>query len=184
MISDFASTNFACGWQVPAYQYVIQGDYYKAASFYEQAIEVEPDVKSHYWYLGLIMLLQGKEVEAQTTWAVVMMEGEPEQVDILCDELTNVLEAEAKRRLKQVDNSTAYLLRQHIREIQPTNINNLLLLTEIAIKLEIISGEDLADWGIIELLNSQKLEAVDINLFPRRSRTSDKACTNMLSNKS
>ncbi len=38
---------------------------------YEQAIAEEPDIKSHYWYLGLILLLQGKEVEAQTTWALV-----------------------------------------------------------------------------------------------------------------
>ena len=153
MISDFAPTNLTSNWQVKAYECIVQGDYYKAASLYEQAIEVEPDVKSHYWYLGLVMLLQGKEVEAQTTWALVMMEGEPEQGEFWCNELTKVLEAEAQRRLEEVDNSTAYLLRQHIREIQPANVNNLLFLTEIAIKLENFSGEDLADWGIIELLN-------------------------------
>ena len=165
MISDFALTNSASTWQVQAYECVVQGDYYKAASLYEQVIEVEPDVKSHYWYLGLILLLQGKEVEAQTTWALVMMEGEPEQVEIWCDELTKVLEVEAQRRLAQVDNSTAYLLRQHIREIQPADINNLLCLIEIAIELETFTGEDLACWGIIELLNSQELEAIDIDLL-------------------
>lgn len=167
MISDFALTNSASSWQVQAYQCVVQGNYYKAASLYEQVIEVEPDIKSHYWYLGLILLLQGKEIEAQTTWALVMMEGEPEQVELWCDELTKVLEAEAQRRLAQADNFTTYLLRQHIREIQPANIDNLLRLIEIAIKLERLTGEDLADWGIIELLNSQQLEAetIDINLL-------------------
>ncbi|MGD1911337.1 MAG: O-linked N-acetylglucosamine transferase, SPINDLY family protein [Rivularia sp. (in: cyanobacteria)] len=165
MISDFALTNSASSWQQQASQCVIQGDYYKAANFYEQAIEVEPDVKSHYWYLGLILLLQGKEVEAQTTWALVMMEGSPEQVELWCDELIKVLEAEAQRRVAQEDNSIAYLLRQHIREIQPGEINNLLCLIQIAIKLETFTGDDLADWEVIELLNSQKLEAVDINLL-------------------
>lgn len=165
MISDFASTNFASGWQVQAYQYVIQSDYYKAANLYEQAIEIQPDVKSHYWYLGLIMLLQGKEVEAQTTWALAMMEGEPEQVEFWCDELTKVLETEAQRRSQEIDHSTAYLLRQHIREIQPANINNLLFLINIAIKLERFTEDDLADWEIIELLNLPKLEAIDINLL-------------------
>ncbi len=166
MISDFALTNSASSWQIQAYECVLQGDYYKAASFYEQAIEVEPEIKSHYWYLGLIFLLQGKEVEAQTTWALVMMEGEPEQVELWCDELTKVLEAEAQRRVRQEDNySTTYLLRQHIREIQPANINNLLYLIDIAIKLETFTEDDLADWEVIELLNSQKLEAVDINLL-------------------
>ncbi|MGB6296441.1 MAG: O-linked N-acetylglucosamine transferase, SPINDLY family protein [Rivularia sp. (in: cyanobacteria)] len=165
MISDSALTNFGSSWQVQAYQCIVQGDYYKAASLYEQAIEVEPDVKSHYWYLGLILLLQGKEVEAQTTWALVIMEGEPEQVEVWCNELRKVLEAEAQRRAKQVDYSTAYLLRQHIREIQPADINNLLHLIDVAIKLETFTGDDLAHWEIIELLNSQKLEAVDINLL-------------------
>jgi predicted O-linked N-acetylglucosamine transferase (SPINDLY family) len=165
MISNFALTNSANSWQVQAYECVIEGDYYKATSLYEQAIELEPNVKSHYWHLGLILLLQGKEVEAQTTWALVMMEGEPEQVEVWCDELTKVLEAEAQRRTEQEDNSTGYLLRQHIREIQPAEINNLLCLITIAIKLETFTGEDLADWGIIELLNLQKLEAIDINLL-------------------
>ena len=167
MISDSTLINSAKNWQQQAHQCVVQGDYYKAANLYEQVIEVEPDIKSHYWYLGLILLLQGKEVEAQTTWALVMMEGEPEQVELWCDELIKVLEAEAQRRSTQLDNSTAYLLRQHIREIQPENIENLLRLIEITIKLETFTGDDLADWGIIELLTSQQLEveAIDINLL-------------------
>jgi predicted O-linked N-acetylglucosamine transferase (SPINDLY family) len=167
MISDSTLINSAKNWQAQAYECIVQGDYYKAAIFYEQAIEVEPNIKCHYWYLGLILLLQGKEVEAQTTWALVMMEGEPEQIELWCDELTKVLEAEAQRRSAQLDNSTAYLLRQHIREIQPANIDNLFHLIEIAINLETFTGEDLADWGIIELLNSQELEveAIDINLL-------------------
>ncbi|BAZ41959.1 TPR repeat-containing protein [Calothrix sp. NIES-4101] len=167
MISDSTLINSTNNWQQQASQCVIQGDYYKAANFYEQAIELEPDIKYHYWYLGLILLLQGKEVEAQTTWALVMMEGEPEEIELWCHELIEVLEAEAQRRSVQLDNSTAYLLRQHIREIQPANIDNLLHLIESAIKLETFTGEDLADWGIIELLNSQELaaEAIDINLL-------------------
>jgi predicted O-linked N-acetylglucosamine transferase (SPINDLY family) len=167
MISDSTLTNSTNNLQQQASQCVIQADYYKAANLYEQAIELEPDIKSHYWYLGLILLLQGKEVEAQTTWALVMMEGEPEEIELWCNELTNVLEAEAQRRSVQLDNSTAYLLRQHIREIQPANIDNLLHLIESAIKVETFTGEDLADWEIIELLNSQELEAeaIDINLL-------------------
>ncbi|MEO1432870.1 MAG: O-linked N-acetylglucosamine transferase, SPINDLY family protein [Cyanobacteria bacterium J06633_8] len=165
MISESTLINSANNWQQQASQCVIQGDYYKAANFYEQAIEVEPDIKSHYWYLGLILLLQGKEVEAQTTWALVMMEGEPEQIELWCDELIKVLEAEAQKRAAQEDNSTAYLIRQHIREIQPAEINNLLYLIKIAIKLETFTGDDLVDWEVIELLNSQKLETVDINLL-------------------
>ncbi|MCJ8281637.1 MAG: O-linked N-acetylglucosamine transferase, SPINDLY family protein [Rivularia sp. ALOHA_DT_140] len=165
MISESTLINSANNWQQQASQCVIQGDYYEAANFYEQAIELEPDVKSHYWYLGLILLLQGKEVQAQTTWALVMMEGEPEQVELWCDELTKVLEAEAQKRALKEDNSVAYLLRQHIREIKPTEINNLLYLIEIAIKLEIFTEDDLVNWEVIDLLNSQKLEAVDINLL-------------------
>ncbi len=67
--------------QEKAYNLLIEEDYFQAANLYEQAINAEPDVKLHYWYLGLMLLLQGKQVEAQTTWFMAIMEGEPEQVE-------------------------------------------------------------------------------------------------------
>jgi len=165
MMSDSALTQSTENLHRKGYQSLIQGEYYQAANFYEQAIEIQPNIKLYYWYLGLTLLLQGKELEAQTTLAMAIMEGEPEQVEVWSHQLIEVLEAEAQRYSTREEHSTAYFLRQHIREIQPSDINNLLHLIQVAIKQEIFTGDDLADWEIIELLKSYKSEELDIDLL-------------------
>lgn len=117
-ISEFPLNNQAY-WQQQAYQCLLIGEYSQAASLYEQAIEVEPNVKSNYWYCGLLLLLQGQEAEAQTTWFLGMAEGESEQVDLWTTELIQVLQTEAERREALTDYSVAWAIRQHIRELDP-----------------------------------------------------------------
>lgn len=102
-----------------AYRHMLLGEYNQAASLHEQAIEREPKIKSHYWHLGLLLLLQGQEAEAQTTWFLGMAEGEPEQFELWIAELIEVLQTEAERREVLEDYSTAWLIRQHIKEIDP-----------------------------------------------------------------
>ena len=143
-------------WHQQAEQYLIRGNYSKAASLYEQAIELEPEVKSYYWRLGLMLLLQGQETEAQMTWLLGMAEGEPEQVELWTLELMEVLQTEAQQREELADYSVAWAIRQHGREINPTDINNLLHLIQLSIKLEKFSGEELTSLGIIELLQSEQ----------------------------
>jgi predicted O-linked N-acetylglucosamine transferase (SPINDLY family) len=142
-------------WQQQAHQCLIRGNYTQAVSYYEQAILAEPNVKSHYWHLGLVLLLQGQEVEAQTTWLMAMMEGEPEQVEEWTAELNLVLQEEATRREALEDNSVAWTIRQQLREICPIDINNLLHLIGLAIKLETYTGEELTDLGVLEILQAK-----------------------------
>jgi tetratricopeptide (TPR) repeat protein len=103
--------------QQQAYQYLIQGEYGQAATLYEQVIEAYPTVRSSYWYLGLTFLLQGQEMEAQTTWMLAMVNGEPEQVDFWTAELLQVLLEEAERREALVDYQTVELIQQYIVEL-------------------------------------------------------------------
>jgi tetratricopeptide (TPR) repeat protein len=110
------ATSFA-DLQQQAYQYLIQGEYGQAATLYEQAIEAYPTVKSSYWYLGLTFLLQGQEVEAQTTWMLAMVNGGPEQVKSWTAELLQVLREEAERREALVDYQTVELIQQYIVEL-------------------------------------------------------------------
>lgn len=146
-------------------QYLIRGDYGKAANLYEQAIEVEPEVKFHYWRLGLMLLLQGQEAEAQMTWLLGMAEGEPEQVELWTVELMQVLQTEAQRREALADYSVAWAIRQHGREVSPKHINNLLHLIQLTIKLEKFTGEELIALGVIELLESEALLEVEPELL-------------------
>jgi len=152
-------------WQQQAYQWLVRGNYTQAASLYEQAIVVEPDVKLHYWHLGLLLLLQGQAVEAQTTWLMGMMEGEPEQVEEWTAELSLVLETEATRRETIEEDSVTWTIRQQIREICPSDINNLLHLIRLAIKLETYRGEELKELGLLELLRAKPSIAPDWELL-------------------
>ncbi|HEY9601664.1 MAG TPA: O-linked N-acetylglucosamine transferase, SPINDLY family protein [Allocoleopsis sp.] len=142
-------------WQQQGHQYLIQGNYAQAASRYEQAILAEPDVKSYYWYLGLVLLLQGQEVEAQTTWLMAMMEGEAEQVEEWTSQLSRVLQTEATRQEDLKEYSVVWAIRQQIRELCPTDIDNLLHLVQLAIKLEAYTGNELEDFGVLEILRGE-----------------------------
>ncbi|MEH1829307.1 MAG: tetratricopeptide repeat protein [Nostoc sp.] len=148
-------------WQNQAKQYLIQERYSQAAHLYEQAIAIEPNTISYYWHLGLLLLLQGQEAEAQMTWMLPMTEADEEQLTIWTNELFQVLQIEAERREALTEYSLAWLIRQHIREINPSYINNLLQIILLSLKLEKFEEIDnLKEWGLIESL---KLKQNEIN---------------------
>lgn len=151
--------------QQQVHQFLIRKDYNQAASFYEQAIAAEPNVKSHYWHLGLMLLLQGQEAEAQTTWLLAMTEGEPEQVELWTIELIQTLQQEATRQQGLAEYSVAWAIRQHIREISPNNINNLLQIIQLAIQLEKFTGDELRELEVIELLRVEQNVDLDSELL-------------------
>ncbi|MBW4613709.1 MAG: O-linked N-acetylglucosamine transferase, SPINDLY family protein [Desmonostoc vinosum HA7617-LM4] len=152
-------------WHLRTEKYLLAGNYNQAASLYEEAITIEPDVKSYYWYLGLMLLLQGQDVEAQTTWLMAIMAGEPEQVEVWNTELVEVLQTEAQRQEKLEEYFTAEKIRQNIKEIFPQDIHNLLHLLQLAIKLEIYTGQNLQELGIIEILKSESRVEVNLKLL-------------------
>ncbi|MHC5828211.1 MAG: tetratricopeptide repeat protein, partial [Nostoc sp.] len=123
-------------WQNQAEQYFIQEKYSQAAELYEQAIAIEPNTLYYYWHLGLLLLLQGQEAEAQMTWMLPMTEADEEQLPIWTNELFQVLQIEAERRERLGEYSLAWLIRQHMREINPSYINNLLQIIILSLKLQ------------------------------------------------
>jgi predicted O-linked N-acetylglucosamine transferase (SPINDLY family) len=148
-----------------AYKYLIQGNYYQATQIYEQLIDIEPNIKSYYWYLGLVLLLQKQEAEAQTTWLMAMMDGEESDTAEWTEELRVVLNQEAVRRESIEDSANAAIIRQHIKEICPTDITNLLQLIHLQIKQENYTGEELTDLGILKILESELPVVVECKLL-------------------
>ena len=157
-----STDSFVAGWQQQADKYIFSDNYYQAAKLYEEAILQEPNLNSYYWHLGLIFLLQGQESEAQTTWLIGMADGEPEDIEKWTQELIEVLETEAERRrlqgTKEQDYCIAWAIRQHIREINPEGVNNLLHLIGLSTLLKTYQGEMLNELHILELLNSEIVE--------------------------
>lgn len=133
------------------------GRYQQAANILEQLISSNPDNYSYYWYLGLSLLLQGQSAEAQTTWLMAMMNGESEQVEDWTTELVDILESEAIHQATQGDKALAWSIRQQIRELLPTKLNNLLHLSLLSIDLKTYTISELADTGLIEILESQPI---------------------------
>ncbi len=164
-MTDESSFTDITNWQQQANQCLIQGDYSKAVSLYEQAIEAEPEVKPHYWHLGLLLLLQGQETEAQMTWLLPMAEGEPEQVQLWTRELIEILQQEATRREALADEQVAWAIRQHIREISPDNLDNLLHIILLSVRLELLADDDSILSQAVEQLKSDQSVNVDANLL-------------------
>ncbi|MEH2463974.1 O-linked N-acetylglucosamine transferase, SPINDLY family protein [Nostoc sp.] len=153
-------------WQNQAEQYLIQEKYSQAAQLYEQAIAIEPNTIYYYWHLGLLLLLQGQEAEAQMTWILPMTEADEEQLQIWANELFQVLQIEAERRETLAEYSLAWLIRQHMREINPSYINNLLQILLLSMKLQKFEElDDLNEWGLIESLNAKKNIEINTELL-------------------
>ena len=152
-------------WQQQADRLIQQGNYAQAASLYEQAIETEPEVKSHYWQLGVVMVLQGQETEAQTIWLMAMTDGEPEQIDPWTAELGQVLVAAALHQTEKENLAAAWALRQHVQEICPNDLNNRLNLVSLAIALENLTPDDLQETDIISLLKTSPDQLVEVPLL-------------------
>lgn len=147
-------------------QLLLSKSYYdQGISFYEQAIETEPDVIEHYWSLGLAYLLQGHEEAAQATWLIAMSQGTPENIEQWTRELSQILDNEAKRQTDQNNTQTAWLIRQHLREISPTEVNNLLHLLLLSLALGSFAPELLINWQVVELIEQTLPEAVNPELL-------------------
>jgi predicted O-linked N-acetylglucosamine transferase (SPINDLY family) len=140
---------------------LLQGNYAEAAILYERAIDAAPDVKSSYWYLGLVLLLQGQAAEAQTTWLMAMMDGEPSQVERWTEELQEVLRQEADRREALNEEGVALAIRQQIGEICPEDLDNALRLMKLATEQEEYTGNELIDLGVLDRLRLEQPLEID-----------------------
>ncbi|MEA5580564.1 O-linked N-acetylglucosamine transferase, SPINDLY family protein [Nodularia harveyana UHCC-0300] len=151
---------------VQGYEYLIKGDYQKAASYFEEAISVEPEIKVYYWYLGLCFILKGEEEEAPLTWFLGMGETDDSaQIELWIEELSEILESEAQRQEELQQKQLAWTIRQHLRSINPTDINNLLHSLHLAIQLQIVDNEYLEELNLREILEYDvDKSSIDSNL--------------------
>jgi tetratricopeptide (TPR) repeat protein len=107
--------------QLLAAEYLVQDKYDEAIAFYEQCIDLAPDVMSNYWELGLALLLQGEELEAQALWLSAILEGSDEQVEAKTAELINVLKASGLQRIQSCKYQQAEKIYWQILELNENN---------------------------------------------------------------
>lgn len=118
--------------QQEAHEFFQEKQYTKAVELYESAISQEPTIVSNYWFLGIALLLQGDEEAAQIAWMTPILEVSEEQQEQLIQELLQTLHAEARRQEASNSLLSAWLIRQHMRELDPNNLDNLLYLLNLS----------------------------------------------------
>ncbi len=156
-----------------ANQWLERGHYAQAAAVYECLIADNPNELTFYQNLGLAYLLQGEEVAAQVAWFTPLdfladadAEGYREGLLKRLTEITVHLES-------QQQDLEAWLVRHYYRQYQPEDLENLLALIQLEIKLNKLTPDSLLAWNVIELLeqlgSTLKLDSLTqflLALFP------------------
>jgi predicted O-linked N-acetylglucosamine transferase (SPINDLY family) len=134
---------------------VAQKDYVKLVQDYEDAIQSYPDNLEDYWCLGLAYLLQGQEDAAAFVWFSAISEQEDEDASI--QSLVQVLDLAAGSLKVHGQIRQAWAVRHHLREFLPQNLPNLLELCSLSFELEELTGDVLAEIGIIDAFQSTNI---------------------------
>ncbi|NER37082.1 MAG: O-linked N-acetylglucosamine transferase, SPINDLY family protein [Oscillatoria sp. SIO1A7] len=108
-----------------------------------------------------MLLLQGQEAEAQTIWAFAIAQGDLEQVEAWTIELIDILQGEAQRQENIGEPQTALLVRLHIRELAPENLDNLLGILRVAKKSDRFPEADLVLSQIGDFLESDRVSQLE-----------------------
>jgi predicted O-linked N-acetylglucosamine transferase (SPINDLY family) len=142
-------------------------NYDNVVHFYEQLTENNsPDIEN-YFYLGLAYILQGREEDAIATWFLVLSQAEELELPLWTENLTNILDAEAKRQENLQRLEESYLIRLHLQNLNPNFLNNLLYLIDLEIQFQSFEMEKCDDWGVFELLENTATKAIDLDLLLR-----------------
>jgi predicted O-linked N-acetylglucosamine transferase (SPINDLY family) len=152
-------------WQQEAHKHLLEENYEQVVQLYEQAVESNPEVVANYWYLGLAYLIQQQEEIAQATWFIAMAEGTDSEITQWNQQLTEILETEAQRQASIHNLENSWLIRQHIRDINPEEINNLLKLILSSFEAGIFSINLLKEYKIIDLIDNTKSDHVDSEIL-------------------
>lgn len=138
--------------QEAADQWLDSGFYAQAAVVYESLIEENPDQLVYYQNLGLSYLLQGEEVAAQVAWFTPLDFLAPTEAEQYEQSLLNRLITLTIHLESQQQDLEAWLVRQHYRQLQPENLENVIALIQLEIKLNKLTLESFLASEIMELL--------------------------------
>jgi predicted O-linked N-acetylglucosamine transferase (SPINDLY family) len=141
----------------PAYSAMQAKNYPLAATLYEQAIQQDPDQRSNYWNLGLALLLQGQEAEAQMAWLMPLAASTPDTADTWTMELVQILQNEAEsqsrsRSPESPNDALIWAIRCHIQELLPGDRANLCAMVELLAQMGSLTGEALAELQFVPAL--------------------------------
>jgi predicted O-linked N-acetylglucosamine transferase (SPINDLY family) len=154
--------NLSVDWHPEVKSLLSESNYTEIAAYYEQQLDEQPEIASHYWYLGLAYLLQGDEEAAQTTWLFGLAQFEESSSTL---ELATALRQEAERQYHQNELRQCWLIRQCLFSIQPQNLDNIQIIIHLLIHLEEFEVSMLEELQLITAVKNADPTEADFQLF-------------------
>jgi predicted O-linked N-acetylglucosamine transferase (SPINDLY family) len=137
----------------------------QTVDYYETVISQGDERDRNYFYLGLAYLLQEREIDAQATWFIPFNRDSATEVDVLVHELVTILDQISSHKLSNNELDDAWLIGQHLREVDAMHVNNLFRSILIEIKLHQFTPELLVEWQADEMLSTGTDLSVDRELL-------------------
>ena len=131
---------------------LLNKSYAQISSFYKELINLEPNLKINYLYLGLSLLLQNKEEESKIIWDLGLQKSNSS--DSYNQELVNILEKESLRQQALREYQIAWNICQIIKEIEPEKYDNLARICILSLYLKTFNLDLLSELGFIKATNS------------------------------
>jgi predicted O-linked N-acetylglucosamine transferase (SPINDLY family) len=141
-------------WEQQVQHYLDQKQYQRAINIYEQKISEQPEEMSYYWTWGILLILVGREDEANLTWSMVLSGVDSTLYQQLVSDLVLALQKEAKTQEVDEKWQLVWILRYSSQEYNPTDLKNLLALILCSIRLENLSEHEILLEQTIALLES------------------------------
>ncbi|MGA1601800.1 MAG: O-linked N-acetylglucosamine transferase, SPINDLY family protein, partial [Prochlorothrix sp.] len=114
-----------------------------------------------YWLLGLALLLEGQEWEAQLAWMQGLDGEEEEKSETRTHHLSQVLDQAATWQASLGRLEMAWTIRQHLRELQPNSWLNFLKLLDLSCQLHLTDPETIEQLGLLDPNLAQDLAPPD-----------------------
>jgi predicted O-linked N-acetylglucosamine transferase (SPINDLY family) len=124
----------------------------RTIDYYEMIINRGETQNQNYWNLGISYLLQQREIDAQATWFIPFDRASELEIDSLTHELLSTLDRVASQKLVANHLDEAWLISQHLREVNSAHVNNLLRSILLEIKFGRFTPGTLTDFNAIEIL--------------------------------
>jgi len=137
-------------------KYALQSDDYTTAAIcFEQVVEQQPKEIQAYLLLGLAYLLLGHEETAQLTWTMAFSNTEAAYESNLFQELVALIQEKIDDLEGQGNWELAYLLYQHLREINPQDITIVLRSIQTSVRGQKLDLEQIINCGLSDALSWQ-----------------------------
>lgn len=111
-----------------------QEDYTAAASLCERWLEMQPEHVIAYGYLGVCLLFQAKELEAQTAWMMPVMNADEATSTAYMQQLVKLLSTIATHQETSNQGLQSLILRRYIQEFNPENLDNGLKMMQLSLQ--------------------------------------------------